>query len=28
AGLLTLLVTLSALLLILPTQPQFFDPRD
>lgn len=28
AGLLTLLVTLLALLLILPTQPQFFDPRD
>lgn len=28
AGLLTLLVTLLVLLLILPTQPQFFDPRD
>lgn len=28
AGLLTLLITLLALLLILPTQTQFFDPRD
>ena len=28
AGLLTLLITLLTLLLILPTQTQFFDPRD
>ncbi|MDV5974061.1 energy-coupled thiamine transporter ThiT, partial [Streptococcus canis] len=28
AGMLTLLVTLLALLIILPTQPQFFDPKD